>query len=79
MFFGVPNLGLRNDQLRSIVQARPTQRLIDDLVVDKEGVPSNYLKTLSFRFAKACKSQYKVVSFFENKESTTIEVRLIKP
>jgi len=74
IFFGVPNLGLRNEQLRSIVQGRPNKRLIEDLVIDNEGEPSNYLKSLSDRFAHACKNQYKVVSFFERKESATVEV-----
>ena len=77
IFFGVPNLGLRNEQLRSIVRGRPNQRLIDDLVVDKEGEPSNYLNSLADRFADTCKSQYKVVSFYESKGSATVEVSFI--
>ncbi|KAI8950509.1 hypothetical protein F4801DRAFT_343355 [Xylaria longipes] len=36
LFFGVPNLGLRNDQLLTIAQGEPNQALIESLVVDRD-------------------------------------------
>jgi hypothetical protein len=76
LFFGVPNLGLRNDQLRSMVKGQPNERLINDLVVDKDSEPSPFLSGLSRRFADCCKNQgYKVISFYERRESPTLMVR----
>ena len=76
IFFGVPNLGLRNDQLRSMVKGQPNERLINDLVVDKDSEPSPFLSGLSRRFADCCKNQgYKVISFYERRESPTLMVR----
>jgi hypothetical protein len=76
LFFGVPNLGLRNDQLRSMVKGQPNERLINDLVVDKDSEPSPFLSSLSRRFADCSEDQgFKVISFYERKESPTLTVR----
>jgi hypothetical protein len=76
LFFGVPNLGLRNDQLRSIVKGQPNERLINDLAVDKDSEPSPFLSSLSRRFADCCKNQgFEVISFYERRESPTLMVR----
>ena len=50
MFFGVPNLGLRQDQLKTIVSGQSNELLINNLVVDSEGEPSPYLKELMQKF-----------------------------
>ncbi|KAI3333095.1 hypothetical protein F4824DRAFT_491112 [Ustulina deusta] len=50
-FFGVPNLGLRYDQLLAIVRDRPNEALIKSLVVDRDSAPS-YLKRISDQFSK---------------------------
>lgn len=76
LLFGVPNLGMRNDQLRSIVKGQPNERLINDLVVDKDSEPSPFLSSLSRRFADCCMNQgFKVISFYERSESPTVMVR----
>ena len=75
LFFGVPNLGLRNEQLISIVRGRPNQVLVRDLVVDNDSEPSPFLKRISDQFSDCCKGQYKVISFFERKLSPTVQVR----
>ncbi len=75
LLFGVPNLGLRNEQLNSIVQGRPNAALVHDLVVDRDSEPSSFLKRISDEFSKCCKGQYKVVSFFESRLSPTVQVR----
>jgi len=73
LFFGVPNLGLRQGHLCGIVEGRPNARLVRDLVVDKDSEPTPYLNRLGKDFAHACKGKYRVVSFFERKESPTLE------
>lgn len=42
LFFGVPNLGLRHKQLRTIVQGNPNKALIESLIVDNDSEPSEY-------------------------------------
>ena len=74
VFFGVPNLGLRQKQLNTIVQGQPNSKLISDLVVDKHDEPSPFLKRISDDFARCCEGRYKVVTFFESQLSSTAEV-----
>lgn len=76
LLFGVPNLGLRNDQLESIVQGRPNQVLIRDLVVDDDSEPSPFLRRISDQFSECCKGQYQVISFYERQRSSTVQVSL---
>jgi hypothetical protein len=74
LFFGVPNLGLRYNQLRTIVKGQPNQALIDNLVVDNESEPSAFLRRIGDEFASVCKGRYKIVSFFERKYSAIVQV-----
>ena len=77
LFFGVPNLGLRNSQLQTMVIGQPNAHLVRDLVVDKDSEPSSYLKELSRKFMKCCKTQeprYEIVSYYERRESPIVEV-----
>nr|XP_036587170.1 ankyrin repeat-containing protein [Colletotrichum truncatum]KAF6797901.1 ankyrin repeat-containing protein [Colletotrichum truncatum] len=74
LFFGVPNLGLRNEQLRTLVRGQPNEALIHDLLVDKESEPSTFLKRLADQFSESCQGRYRVVSFFERQLSRTIEL-----
>ncbi|CVK92445.1 uncharacterized protein FMAN_07341 [Fusarium mangiferae] len=74
LFFGVPNLGLRNNQLETLVHGQPNQALIHDLLVDDDSEPSNYLKRLADEFSERCKDQYRVVSFFERRHSPTLKL-----
>ncbi len=75
VFLGVPNLGLRNEQLRAMVNGQPNQRLIDDLVVDKESEPSPYLSELTKKFMQICKTQeFQIRSYYERKMSHTLQV-----
>ncbi|KAH8894167.1 hypothetical protein GQ53DRAFT_858785, partial [Thozetella sp. PMI_491] len=78
LFFGVPNFGLRNPQLVSIVQNKPNRVLVQDLVVDDDSEPSTFLKRLSDQFAGCCgnRFKYKIVSFYETKLSPTVEIQL---
>jgi hypothetical protein len=75
LLFGVPNLGLRNEQLKSIVKGQPNEVLIRDLVVDNDSEASPFLKRISDEFSRCCKGQYQVISFYERQSSPTVEVR----
>ncbi|KAH7308494.1 ankyrin repeat-containing protein [Stachybotrys elegans] len=72
LFFGVPNLGLRNDQLKTLVRGQPNEALIRDLLVDGDFEASNFLKRLADQFSESCKGYYRVVSFFERRHSQTL-------
>ena len=77
LFFGVPNLGLRNAQLATIVEGQPNAQLVRNLVVDDESEPSQYLKELGRKFIRCCKTQehrYEIISYYERKLSRTLEV-----
>ncbi|KAH6653092.1 hypothetical protein BKA67DRAFT_536788 [Truncatella angustata] len=73
LFFGVPNHGLRNEQLHSLVQGQPNEALIRDLLVDRDTEPSTFLKRVSSQFAECCKGQYPVISFYELQHSPVVE------
>jgi hypothetical protein len=72
LFFGVPNLGLRNDQLETFVRGQPNAALIHDLVVNNDSEPSTFLKRHAREFSEDCKG-YRVVTFYECKYSPTLK------
>ena len=75
LFFGVPNLGTRHKQLHTIVGSRPPQKLIDDLVVDKDSEPSPLLQQLESKFFDCCEAQKtRVNTFYELRLSPTVQV-----
>lgn len=75
VFFGVPNLGLRNDQLRTLVRGQPNEALIHDLLVDSDSEPSTFMQRLADQFSESCKGHYRVLTFFERAYTPTLEVR----
>ncbi|SPO02531.1 uncharacterized protein DNG_05204 [Cephalotrichum gorgonifer] len=75
VFFGVPHLGLRNEQLRAVVDGQPNKALIDELLADKDSEPCSFLQRLAEQFAENCNGKYRAVSFFERKLSPTVEFR----
>lgn len=78
LFFGVPNLGLRYDQLRTIVQDNPNKALVLSLVVDNDAEPSEYLRRISKDFSYACGGyKYEVVNFFERNPTPTVQVSVL--
>ncbi|KPA35726.1 hypothetical protein FLAG1_11555 [Fusarium langsethiae] len=72
LFFGVPNLGLRNDQLETFVRGQPNAALIYDLVVNSDSEPSTSLKRQAREFSEDCKC-YQVVTFYECKHSPLLK------
>lgn len=75
LFFGVPQLGLRNEKLASVVEGQPNQALIRALVVDDESEPSDFLARMSDDFARHFQGRLRVVSFYERRLSATVEVQ----
>jgi hypothetical protein len=70
----VPNLGLRNEQLRTLVHGQPNKALIESLLVDNDSEPSLFLKRMADQFSESCKGYYRVVTFFERALSPTLKV-----
>ena len=77
IFFGVPNLGLRNEQLRGMVDGQPNEQLVHDLQVMENSEPTPFLRELGQKFIGACKEQkpeFKIISYYEQRMSPTVEV-----
>jgi hypothetical protein len=76
ILFGVPNQGLRNEQLKAMVAGQPNEQLVRDLIVDSDSEASPYLKSLNQRFLDGFKSRdLHILCYFERKLSKTIEVK----
>ncbi len=77
LFFGVPNLGLRNEQLRGMVAGQPNEQLVNDLQVMKNTEPTPFLRELGRNFIGACEKQkpdFVIFSYYELRESSTLQV-----
>src|SRR5436305_8013010 len=77
LFFGVPNLGLRHEQLREMVNGQPNEQLVHDLQVTKNSEPTPFLRELGQKFIGACKEQkpgFEIISYYEQRKSSTVQV-----
>jgi hypothetical protein len=77
VLMGVPNLGLRHDQLRTVVNGQPNDNFVTDLLARKDGEPSQYLARLTDDFARLCRLQqqpWRIVSYYEKLGSPTLLV-----
>lgn len=81
ILFGVPNLGLRHEQLTSLVHGKPNQQLIHDLEVDRDTEPSPYLQDLAQAFTTLHRRAPKlnIITYYERRLSPTVQVRLRVP
>ena len=78
VFFGVPNLGLRHEQLRTIINGQPNEDLIRSLVVSRDSEPSQYLDRLHKEFQQSSTHRDSpMVLFFETRPTKTVEVRRV--
>lgn len=76
MMFGVPNLGLRHEALKDLVNSQQNEELINNLVVKKNSEPSDLLMQLNYRFHASFPEQYlEMISYYESLTSPTTEVR----
>lgn len=75
VLMGVPNLGLRHDQLRTVVNGQLNENFVTDLLARADGEPSQYLRRLTDDFARLCGQQqhsWRIVSYYETLESPTL-------
>jgi hypothetical protein len=74
LLFGVPNAGLRHENLLSEVNGKPCDQLARDLVVNEGQDPTTYLENLSKLFAEKFAGRYKIDVFFEKRQSKVFKV-----
>lgn len=77
MFFGVPNLGLRQGKLKEITAGQLNAQLIHDLEQDNESEPTPYLRELTKKFigcSKIQKPKFKIISYYEQRKTTGLKV-----
>ncbi|KAJ9130493.1 Tetratricopeptide-like helical domain protein [Pleurostoma richardsiae] len=78
VFFGVPNLGLRQGKLKEITAGQLNGQLIHDLELDTESEPTPYLRELKDKFNRCCRKQtppFRIVSYYEQKKTPTADMR----
>lgn len=77
ILMGVPNLGLRHNQLATVVAGQPNENFVRDLLTRPDGEPSQFLSHLTTEFALLCKQNqpsWKIISYYETGHSRTIAV-----
>ena len=75
IFFGVPNLGIRKEQLMTLLKGKPNDALITSLVMDNDTEPSAYLKSLNRSFQESFLFEDSpVISYYERLSSKTVKV-----
>jgi hypothetical protein len=77
VLLGVPNLGLRHQQLMTMVYGQPNEKFIHDLIVDRDEEPSPYLERLTSDFSDLCSKispPFHIWSYFEDTKSPTVLV-----
>jgi hypothetical protein len=77
VFMGVPNLGLKHNQLETIVKGRANERFIKDLVVTSDGEASPFLSYLTREFSDLDRQRrlpFEIVSYYETVSSPTVLV-----
>lgn len=77
VFMGVPNLGMRQSQLAAVVKGKPNENFIRDLLVQQDSEASQFLRDLTRDFSRLDgerASPFRIISYFETLESSTIKV-----
>lgn len=75
MMFGVPNHGIENESLCTMVDGHPNHRLIEDLAPGSQllrNLHEDFCENFSF-------TDSKIVSIYETKETKTVIVRYSWP
>ncbi|KAI1120139.1 hypothetical protein F5Y10DRAFT_273364 [Nemania abortiva] len=76
LFFGVPNRGLRNEDLSTILGHSPTTQLVTDLVVDDNSEVKPHVRTLGEEFVRLFQDKgLDIVTFYETYKSPTVVVQ----
>ena len=75
LFFGVPNHGLKNEALSTMVKGQLTERLVIEL-----GEESTYLDRLGGDFARVFDLRgSEIASFYETRATKTVQVIPLRP
>jgi len=77
IFMGVPNLGLKHNQLETVVKGRRNERFVKDLLVNSDGEASQILSHLTSDFSDLDKRRslpFEIVSYYETVSSPTVVV-----
>jgi hypothetical protein len=77
VFMGVPNLGLKHDQLETVVKGRRNEGFVRDLLVRSDGEASQFLSHLTREFSDLDRRRslpFEIVSYYETKSSPTVVV-----
>lgn len=80
IFMGVPNLGLKHNQLEAVVKGRRNERFVRDLLVDSDGEASQILSHLTSEFSDLDKRRslpFEIVSYYETVSSPTVVVSVL--
>jgi hypothetical protein len=77
VFMGVPNLGLKHNQLETIVKGQRNEMFVRDLLVRSDGEASQYLSYLTSEFSDLDRRRrlpFEIVSYYETVSSPTVVV-----
>ena len=77
VFMGVPNLGLKHNQLETVVKGRRNEGFVRDLLVRSDGEASQFLTYLTDEFSELDKRRslpFEIVSYYETVSSPTVVV-----
>lgn len=75
VLLGVPNLGLRHNQLQVVVKAQPNEGFVRDLQVQPDGEASQFLSSLTREFSaldERRRPPFEIVSYYETMSSPTV-------
>jgi hypothetical protein len=81
IFMGVPNLGLKHNQLETVVKGRRNERFVRDLLVNSDGEASQILSHLTNEFSDLDKRRslpFEIVSYYETVSSPTVVVSVTR-
>jgi hypothetical protein len=77
VFMGVPNLGLKHNQLETVVNGRHNEGFVRDLLVRSDGEASQFLSYLTSEFSDLDRRRnlpFEIVSYYETVSSPTVVV-----
>jgi hypothetical protein len=77
VFMGVPNLGLKHNQLETVVKGRSNDGFVRDLLLRSDGEASQFLSYLTSEFSDLDKRRslpFEIVSYYETVSSPTVVV-----
>lgn len=80
ILMGVPNLGLRHNQLETVVEGQANKGFIRDLLVQSDGEASQFLDYLTREFADLDRRRqplFEIISYYETISSSTVVVSVL--